>query len=105
MSTAERAIILINSLLAAVAFVVNVYASRGAGPPWKAIRAAIATLAAVHSLGYLWLFFNPGGILGWSATFRGISPLSWPIVWIYPALVMLRTQKRVQKVIRAEEPK
>lgn len=103
MPTAERLIVLLNSALAAVAFAVNAYAAKDAGPPWKAIRAAIATLAAVYSLGYLWLFFNPKSILDWSATFRGISPLSWPVVWIIPALVMRRTQKRVQRAIRSED--
>lgn len=104
MSVVERSVVLLNSALAAVAFFVNVYAARDAGHPWKVIRASIATLAAIYALGYLWLFFNPGGILGWSATFRGISPLSWPVVWIIPALVMRRTQKRVQQIVRTEDP-
>ena len=103
MPTAERLIVLLNSALAAVAFVVNAYAAKDAGPPWKAIRSAVATLAVVYSLGYLWLFIYPDKILGWSSVFRGISPLSRPIVWIIPAIVMRRTQKRVHQAIKSEE--
>lgn len=98
MSTLEHTVVLINSLCALVAFVANTITSKSAPPPWKVIRALVAVLALIYSGAYMWLYLNPDKLASWSSTMRGVSILSWPIVWIWPAIVTYRVIRLSRRV-------
>ena len=102
MSGVEHMVVLINSGCAALAFFVNAATSRAAPPPWKLIRALVSCLALIYSIAYLWLFLHPDRLLAWSSTMRGVSLLSWPIVWVRPAVVTLRVIRLTRRVAELE---
>lgn len=73
---------IINALGALVAAVINVMAYRrtGRGGPQTAY-ALTAGYAAVYSVAYLVLAFTNVAPAEWSSTMRGVSILTWPVVW------------------------
>jgi hypothetical protein len=104
LDTFANCIVWLNILGAAVAAVVNFHASHVNPAPWSRIRLMIAAYATIYVGGYLWLL-NVDDIAVWSQTMRGVSVLTWPLVWIAPAWVSTRVWREVkQQITDSEEP-
>lgn len=99
MTWVERSIVGGNVLMASGAALVNLLAARASDDAWRAVRVAIGTLAIIYALAYAWLFTHPDSALIWSSTLRGLSILTWPIVWTAPALMHLSRARRARRMI------
>jgi hypothetical protein len=95
----ERWVVLINSLMAFVAMLVNAGTAHATPEPWRSVRIPIAVLAAIYCVAYLWLFFAED-VGPWSSIMRGVSILSWPIVWIRPAIVNRRIVDAMRHAVK-----
>lgn len=104
MTSFDRAVVIVNSLLAFASMCANAQAIRGSSPTWRSVHAAIAALAAVYAVAYAYLAVWPHAILTWSQTMRGVSLLAWPLVWIIPAVVQRRSNRQVRDIINKECP-
>ena len=52
----------------------------------RRLHAVTAMLAILYVAGYLAVLFDLVPILTWSQTFRGVSLIAIPVVWILPAV-------------------
>lgn len=78
-------VIALNAMGAGFACGWNVVAAARAPHRFRPIHSSIATLAAVYVVGYAWLLASDVAVTTWSALFRGVSLIAWPLVWIGPA--------------------
>lgn len=101
MSDLERWVVLANSAMAAVAMVANLRTAVRSPEPWRHVRIPIGVLAGIYCVAYLWLFITED-VGPWSSVMRGVSILSWPIVWIRPAVVNLRLVRAMRTVVEQE---
>lgn len=99
MTLLERIIVGSNVVMAAGAAFANLWAAQMSDHAWRAVRVAIGTLAIIYALAYAWLFTHPNSALIWSSTLRGLSILTWPIVWTAPALMHLSRARRARRRI------
>lgn len=63
-----------------------------------ALRAGLitqASLALFFAGSDIWLRFNEDDVLGWAETMRWVRiVLAWPIVWIFPPILLVREHRR-----------
>lgn len=104
MSSFDRAVVVVNALLAFASACANVRAVRGSTAMWRSVHVTIAALAVVYAAAYAYLAAWPDSILTWSQTMRGVSLLAWPVVWIAPAVVQRRSNRQVRDIITRECP-
>lgn len=102
MSSFDRAVVVVNALLALLSACANIGAVRGSTATWRSVHVTIAALAVVYSAAYLFLAVWPHAILTWSQTMWGVSLVAWPLVWIIPAVVQRRSNKQVRDIITRE---
>ena len=92
-----------NAAGAATAAVLNLWVSHHAPSPWRQVRISVATLAVVISTAFaarLWI----GDPSGWASMMGGVSLLVWPVVWIWPAVLTIRTMRDVERVAETFDP-
>ena len=86
-----------NTLGAAVAAALNLWASHHAPPPWRRLRLCVGTLGLIiaAAFGSRFWFADQSA---WASMMGGVSLLVWPIVWIWPAVLTLRTMRAVERI-------
>lgn len=89
----DEAFIILNALLAGAAFATNLAAAWRAHPFAKAVHSAIAALALVYVVGYLYLELSDVSVEDWSSVMRGVSLAAWVIAWIGPAYVRVHRSR------------
>lgn len=94
----ERWVVFLNVFLALFAGLVNAYVVGKVGGWWRKVLVPVAILSFMYSASYLYLFITENVGL-WSSTMRGVSILAWPIVWMGPAIMVLRVTHSMSKVI------
>ena len=99
MNDLERWVILANAVMAFIAMFVNAGTAHATPEPWRSVRIPIAVLAAIYCAAYLWLFITEN-VGPWSSIMRGVSILSWPIVWIRPAIVNRRIVDAMRHAVK-----
>lgn len=85
MSTFDRLVIVANLVAVSGCIVVLVRAAVSDDVRLRPVWAAVAALAAVYAGGYVWLLATED-VMRWSGIFRGVSIVTWPLVWAVPAL-------------------
>lgn len=91
-----------NAVIFGIAFIINVYAMRTHGlPAFKAIRAAVAFLAIVFLVSYVYLarLHDPHDIARWGEINRGISRISVPVIWWTQAIAVIQFGRLNRRVI------
>ena len=86
LTLADSIVITYNIILCLLAAVANFAAAKVVPKKIALVKRSTAVLASIYCLGYSWLLFDDLPVAEWSSIFRGVSLLSWPIVWIWPAL-------------------
>lgn len=86
MSSYDTLILAINGCMASVSVGVNMWAMRADDPRRRPLRAMVAALSAVFALGYIWVL-TTDNFVTYTRVFRGISVLTWPVVWCGPAIL------------------
>lgn len=94
----ERWVVFLNVFLALFAGLVNAYVVGKVGGWWRKVLVPVAILSFMYSASYLYLFITEN-VGPWSSTMRGVSILTWPIVWMGPAIMVLRVTHSMSKVI------
>lgn len=67
----------------------------------RALSATIAVVAATYAIGYALLLSGAIEIAKWSAFYRGVSVVVWPLVWAGPALMSMSAWRHTKKEIHA----
>lgn len=83
---------------ALMAVVVHLMVVRVASRLNRALSLSIAALALVYAVAYqvlLWTDVDPGGF---QSVLRGIGLIAWPIVWIAPYVIRIRSKMGDQLV-------
>lgn len=99
MNDLERWVIVANAVMAFIAMFVNAGTAHATPEPWRSVRIPIAVLAAIYCVAYLWLFITEN-VGPWSSIMRGVSILSWPIVWIRPPIVNRRVVDAMRHAVK-----
>ena len=76
-----------NFIGSTVAFALNLYGARTAFKPWNYMFGAIAALALVFAVSYMWLITGHWSIPVWSKYVRFLGLVAWPLAWWTPVLV------------------
>ncbi len=97
MSAIDRVIFAGNLIASLVACFVNVRSARRGLPPMRPIRIVTACLAAVYASGYVVVLVGQLAPAEWSALFRPLALATWPLVWMFPALLSDRIWIGVQR--------
>lgn len=107
MSRLDEAIIWLNLLGCTGAIVANFAAARVGFLVHRGLASVIAVIGGMYVIGYALLLTGTVEVLKWSAFYRGVSVVVWPVVWAGPALVSLsawhRTQAEIAAVVRGQE--
>ena len=107
MSPLDEAIIWLNLLGCTAAIVANVCAARVGFLVHRGLSSVIAVIGGMYVIGYALLLTGTIEVLKWSAFYRGVSVVVWPVVWAGPALVSLwawhRTEAEIAAAIRGQE--
>lgn len=83
---------------ALMAVVVHLMVVRVASRLNRALSLSIASLALVYAVAYqvlLWTDVDPGGF---QSVLRGIGLISWPLVWVAPYVIRIRSKMGDQLV-------
>jgi hypothetical protein len=89
------------SLLGALGSVVaNWSAARIGLVRFRTVHAAISTVSILYVAGYLWLLFGDVDPARWSSTLRGLSLVSWVVVWVMPAAMSVQMNRELHRAIR-----
>jgi hypothetical protein len=97
LSAFELGVAAVSFLLALAAWGVNTFAAYRSGVMWRPWHAAVAILAGIYSMGYCWLLFTHVDPSVWSGTMRYVGLVTWPVVWITPALLARQQAKEIQR--------
>jgi hypothetical protein len=100
MRTADTVVFILNGTFAFLAVAVNAWAARNDDRRRRPLRVAIGLLAAVYAVGYVWVL-TTGDIADWSELFRGISVISWPLVWCAPPITGVIIHQRDKRKLQA----
>lgn len=94
--------------LALAAWTLNTFAAYRSGIMWRPWHAAVAILAAVYSAGYAWLLFSDVDPAIWSGILRNAGLITWPVVWITPAILarqqVQEVHRRLREYVEKDEP-
>lgn len=82
------------------AAVANLYAVKAGDPKLAALRAAIAALAAFYLAGYLLVTLGGWDVGHWGEFYRKAAVITWPVVWVAPAVLGARNFKRTTRSIK-----
>jgi hypothetical protein len=80
--------------------VMNWRAARVGLITFRTVHAAIAAISVMYVAGYLWLLFGNVDPVRWSSTLRGISLVSWVVVWVMPAAMSVQINRKMHAAIR-----
>jgi hypothetical protein len=104
----ETAIIWGNLLGCLFAIAANACAARVGFLIHRGLAATIAIIGVVYVIGYALLLTGSIELLRWSAFFRGVSLIVWPVVWAGPAIISIaawrHAHSEIAKATRAMEP-
>lgn len=78
-----------NGLAASVGFLIH-----------RGLAITIAVIAAMYAVGYAMLLLDVVELARWSAFYRGVSVVVWPLVWAGPALMSIQAWRHTQAQVR-----
>lgn len=93
-------IAIVNMMFAFASMFVLLWATPQVGRPLNIILCVAAGLAFFYGLSYIWLVFNIAEGAAWSSVLRWVSLITWPVVWMAPALAMVRYKNLAGAMIR-----
>jgi len=103
----ETAIIWGNLLGCLFAIVTNGVAARVGFLIHRGLAMTVAIIASLYVAGYALLLTGSVELMAWSAFYRGVSLIVWPVVWAGPALISIaawrHARTEVVKATRAME--
>ena len=99
MSTFDLLIIWFNVALAAASTVTCGWAATRDDPRHRVLWGAMAAMALFYTIGYIWLAVLQD-VVPWSRFFRGVSLMTWPLVWTVPPIVLTRRHRSDLRYIR-----
>ena len=100
-TTTETIVRVIQMSLAGIAATVNLYAAVKGAAYRRALFAVTGVLAAIYAAGYLYVLVTEN-VEQFQEVFRGVNIVSWSVVWLGPALMHLRSRKKIQRHINEE---
>ena len=98
LSGATQANIVLLVLMTVASAVVNCRAARRGLQDFTAMMWAATLLSLLYLVAYLILLFTDTSAGKWSNTIKPLSDMAWPLVWIWPAVVVLRISKQMGKM-------
>lgn len=101
MSTLDHLIIWGNLFGCVFAVAANVAAAHVGFLVHRGLSAAVAAIAATYAIGYALLLAGAIELAKWSAFYRGVSIVVWPLVWAGPALMSLAAWRHTKSEVRA----
>lgn len=93
MNTLDVAVIWLNLILAATSALAAGWAATTDDPRRRPLWGAAAAIAVAYTGGYTWIITG-GDVTTWSRVFRGVSIVTWPVVWIIPPIRSAHTHRR-----------
>ena len=96
MSTTSVVVASINGAWALIAAVAHCRAMRQRGD--RAMHAAVAVMALVYAIGFAWLLAHQTQRVLWSEVMSGVGLVSWPLVWVWPAIGARRAERKLAAV-------
>ncbi len=105
LSMFDNFIIWMNLIGAGVSFYWQREASRIGIPALRRTHLAVATLAVLYVLAYLFLLVGDLLFLNWSSYMRGVSLVVWPVVWTWNAVVSIKVWRVVVDLLEKGKPK
>jgi hypothetical protein len=95
-----------DAFLSGLALITCAYAAVFANPKRRVRYAATASLCLIYVIGYVFLLLDfPPRVVEWSRYMRGVSLVSWVLVWMWPAIQdvrIYRSAKRSAKDLQAK---
>lgn len=98
MSGYEQLVTFLNMLGATCAVAANAWAARRGLVRLRPLRWAIVAYSCVYVVAYAWLVVHDD-VLAWSKVMRGVSIVSWPLVWCAPAIIGVREVRAIARRI------
>lgn len=98
MSRAPELVIAIQSILVALAVIVNFVAYRRGLNEWRAQHLATSCLACIYLAGHLWLVAAHVDRQLWSEVMVGVGFVSWPVVWMSPGVLSIRSNRPIRRL-------
>lgn len=66
----------------------------------RGLALTISIIASMYAIGYAMLLLNVVELARWSAFYRGVSIVVWPLVWAGPALMSIQAWRHTQAQVR-----
>lgn len=66
----------------------------------RGLAITISIIAAMYAVGYAMLLLDVVELARWSAFYRGVSVVVWPLVWAGPALMSIQAWRHTQAQVR-----
>ena len=101
MSQLDHLIIAANLLGCLFAICANVCAAHVGFLVHRTLASVVAVIASGYLVGYGLLLAGTIEVAQWSAFFRGVSVVVWPVVWAGPAIVSLLAWRHTSREVRA----
>jgi hypothetical protein len=99
----DLTIVLLNMVCAIAACCCNLWAAFHGPLPMRALRVGIGAYAAIYVIAYAWLAVFED-VAAWSKTMRGIGLGAWVMVWCGPAVMGVRSVRRIIHDIEQMDP-
>ena len=95
--TFDTGVVTASAVFAAVACVLNFRAACYGPFGLRTINGIRGALAGLYVLSYVWLLFHLEQRAMWSRNMTGVSLFTWCAVWILPAVVALRLERKAKQ--------
>lgn len=102
--TADLVVTVVNLVLAAVTSTISTWAAFRGLRAFRPLHAAVASLAVVYVVAYVWLLANYADsdpLVTWGKAMRGVSLAVWPTVWMGQAILSLKLQAAMTRASAA----
>lgn len=100
MSALDHAIIAANLVGCLFAVGANVAAAQVGFLIHRALASVVAVIASTYLIGYALLLGDVIPVDKWSAFYRGVSVVVWPVVWAGPAVMSLVAWRHTSREVR-----
>lgn len=98
-TTSEEIVLAVNVAMVAISVVLAWRAARHGVYRLRSAHTASATIGLIYVFGYAWLLFGDVSVTTWSAIFRGVSLVAWPVVWWWPSILSTRIHRSLRDAL------
>lgn len=67
----------------------------------RGLAITISIIAAMYAIGYAMLLLGVVELAKWSAFYRGVSVVVWPLVWAGPAVMSVQAWRHTRSQVEA----